>query len=348
MKKVRVALLGCGNIANKHSIAARTIPEMEIVGLCDIRKEAFGELHAKGLSHLKKLPPTFTDAPAMYAKTKPDAVIICTPHTLHYDQCVTALDHDLHILVEKPMVTRLSDALDLEKRVERSGKVLSVGFNTPCTIEFQKLRDIVRSETYGKLRTVSMYLSQPWYQHTAGTWRQDPKLSGGGQLYDSGAHPLNSLTWTVESDIAEVHAFVDRLDRKVDINGTLNIRFANGVLASVAINGESPEGCFASFMFERGKVDIDPWMARWMKIEEWTGGYTARTIKYPEMPYKDSAPTPNFIDTILGRATPGTTARNGVIHSQLMDAIYDSARTGLPAKPPVAKPRVAAKRKRAA
>ena len=67
------------------------------------------------------------------------------------------------------------------------------------------------------------------------TVKLDPALSGGGMLYDSGAHVMNSLVWIVESDVAEVHAYVDNLDTRVDINGTINVRFANGVIAAIAI-----------------------------------------------------------------------------------------------------------------
>lgn len=333
-KPIRVAMLGCGGIAPKHVRGGRQRGGVEFVGLCDTSADALDRFEQSLFSGDDgPVPPRFTDPAKMYAKTTPDAVVISTPHTLHYAQCVQALDAGYHVLIEKPMVTDLADAVALEKCVEASGKVFTIAYNTPCTVEFHKLREIVRSGEFGKLKVVNVYLSQPWYQFTTGSWRQDPELSGGGQLYDSGAHALNSMVWTVESDIAEVHAYIDCLDAPVDINGTLNVKFANGVIAAVAINGESPSGAHASFMFERGRVDIDPWSGTWIQIHAWTSGLGAEQVKYPQMTAQDTTPMGNFIDAIHGVDEARTTVRHGVYHSQLMDAVYESARTGQPAKP---------------
>ena len=72
---------------------------------------------------------------------------------------------------------------------------------------FYYTREIIRSGEFGKLELVIGYITQGWKGGTTGTWRQDPKLSGGGQAYDSGAHLLNSLCWAVESKVAEVYAY---------------------------------------------------------------------------------------------------------------------------------------------
>ena len=56
-------------------------------------------------------------------------------------------------------------------------------------------------------------------------------------------------------------------------------------------------------------------------------------VKYPVIPGTAQSPNDNFIDAILGRAAPRTSAQNGIVHTELMDAIYESARTGRPASP---------------
>src|SRR5207247_8908966 len=124
--------------------------------------------------------------------------------------------------------------------VKQKGKVFGIGYNTPCTPEFKYLRNLVRSKELGRLETVTGWLAQNWRQGTRGSWRQDPALSGGGQMYDSGAHLFNSLVWTVEQPISEVFAFVDNMDTPVDINGTVNIRFADGTLAVICVVGNCP------------------------------------------------------------------------------------------------------------
>jgi len=333
-EKVRLALIGCGGIMNKHAGQSKDIPEVEIVGLCDTVEANIDRLIERSLGHMDAAPPKFDDPVQLLDTTKPDAVVIATPHTLHYNHAKLALDAGCHILMEKPMVTELADAIDLKKRVADSGKVFCIAYNTPCTAELYTLRDYIRTGEFGQLKVVSMYLSQNWYQGTKGKWRQVKSLSGGGQMYDSGAHIINSLCWTVEADVEEVYAHVDNLDSEVDINGTATIKFANGVLASLAVTGEGPNGSHGTWIFEKARIDLDPWSAGHMQIHTLpSAGIPAAQSKYPQMRGEDGQPLSNFINAILGKEEPRTSPRNGVVQSQLMDAVYRSAQTGKPAKP---------------
>ena len=190
-----------------------------------------------------------------------------TPHTLHFEHGMQALEAGCHVLMEKPMVTDSGQAHQLAAAVKKTGKIFTIGYNTPCTPEFNYLRDLVRTKELGKLETVTGWLAQNWKQGTTGSWRQDPALSGGGQMYDSGAHLFNSLVWTVEQPISEVFAFVDNLDTPVDINGTVNIRFADGTLATITIVGNCPsDGAGMYLTFENGRVEVDGWGGGWIKV----------------------------------------------------------------------------------
>jgi predicted dehydrogenase len=329
--KVRIAFLGCGGMMGAHATRLKNHPDVDIVGLCDVTEEVVKNFAARHLAGTAQQPRFFTDAGEMYAALKPDAVLISTPHTQHYGQAVQALAAGCHIFMEKPMVTSLEQAYALADEVKKSGKIFVVGYNTPCSGEFIYLRELIRSKTLGKLELVTGFISQDWLRATAGSWRQDPALSGGGQAYDSGAHLFNSLCWSVESDVAEVFAYVDHHGARVDINSVSSIKFANGVLANITISGNCPGGgSFMAFIFDGGRVEIDGWGAGWLNV--WKGD---QKVKYPLITPDMGAPSPdhNFIDAILGRAEPRTSAANGIIQSQVMDAIYESQRTGQPARP---------------
>ena len=329
MAKTRVAFLGCGGIAGKHVRSLKGRDDVEMVAGCDVDTEIVEKFFARHLDDGASAPPAFADAAAMYAKTKPDAVVICTPHTLHYEQAVQALDAGCHVLLEKPMVTSAEHAYAIQEKVEQADKVFVVAYNTPCTPEFQYLREQIRAGAFGRLELVNGHLSQDWRRLTTGQWRQDPALSGGGQAYDSGAHLLNSLCWSVEANIESVHAFVDNMDCDVDINSSINIRFTNGVFASIVVSGNCPAGSGRmTFVFDGGRVDIDGWGGSWIEIYD---GH--ERVKYPSVTGEPLSPAGNFLDAILGRDEPRTSAENGIIHSELMDAIYESAKTGQPAQP---------------
>ncbi len=333
MSKVKVAFLGCGGFMGAHASRLREHPDVQLVAMCDVTAEQVEAFIARALPQVTPKPAVFTAAAKMYQEAKPDAVFIATPHTMHYQHGVQALDAGCHVYMEKPMVTDLGDAYKLADKVKSSGKIFVIGYNSPCSPEFTYLRNAIRSGELGKLELVTAVLSQGWMKATIGKWRQDPALSGGGQAYDSGAHLLNSVCWSVESDVAEVFAFVDNHGTKVDINSAFVIKFTNGVMASIAVGGNCPAPVGsgnASFIFDNGRVDIDAWGGSWIKV--WKGN---QEVKYPPIDPKSGHPSPthNFIDAILGRCEPRTSPRNGIIQSQLMDAIYESARTGQPARP---------------
>lgn len=330
-QKVRFVLLGCGGMMGGHAQRLISHPEAEVVGLCDVSLERVQEFAGRNCAAAAQAPKFYTDAAAMYSEQQPDAVLISTPHTLHFAQGMQALEAGCHIYMEKPMVTSLEHAYRLADKVQETGKVFVIGYNTPCSPEFFYLRQMIRNKTLGNLELVSGYLSQGWMKAVAGSWRQDPSLSGGGQAYDSGAHIYNSLCWSVESDIAEVFAFVDNHGTPVDINSVTSIRFTSGTLANITIGGNCPGGgSFLAFIFDNGRVEIDGWGAGWMNV--WQGG---EKLKYPPITPDMGAPSPlhNFIDAIQGRAEPRTSPRNGIIQSQLMDAIYESQQTGQVARP---------------
>lgn len=325
MAKVRVGLVGCGGMAGAHARRLKGNPDVKIVALCDVSEEIGQRFIGHHLSDVKEAPKIFTDPAVMYKKARLDAVVIASPHTLHFEHGMQALKAQCHVLMEKPMVTDSQQARALAEAAAQSGKIFTIGYNTPCTPEFRYLRDLIRAKELGRLELVTGWLAQNWKRGTRGSWRQDPALSGGGQMYDSGAHLFNSLVWSVEQPVSEVHAFVDHQDTPVDINGTVNIRFADGTLATIVIAGNCPnDGAGMVFLFDGGRVEIDGWGGSWIRV--FKGGVGA--VKYPPIPYPPQSPDDNFIDAILGRAEPLTSPLNGVRQSELMDAIYASARTG--------------------
>ena len=332
MSKIRLGIIGCGGNSSGHARRMNENPDVQIVGTCDVNTDIANSYIDRNLPELDPRPAAFDNIPAMLDETAPDAVVISTPHTLHFEHGMQALNAGCHVLVEKPMVTAAQDAYTLAEKVKETGKVFTIGYNTPCSANFYYIRECVRNQTLGKLELVTGYITQNWLHATKGAWRQVPELSGGGQAYDSGAHLFNSLCWSVESNIAEVHSFIDNHGAAVDINSSTNIRFEDGVFAAIVISGNcpSPGGTHMALIFENGRIEVDGWGGGWIRVYE-----GAAELDPPPITDEMSAASPddNFIDAILGRAEPRTSPMNGIIQSELMDAIYESGRTGLPTRP---------------
>ena len=103
----------------------------------------------RNLSDVETKPAIFTDTAKMYAEAKPDAVTIVTPHTMHFEHGMQAIEAGLHVFMEKPMVTDSGDAHKLKEAVEKSGKVLVVGYNTSCT---PRAAMVARSDSREQIR----------------------------------------------------------------------------------------------------------------------------------------------------------------------------------------------------
>jgi len=322
VENIRVGILGCGGMAGGHAKMCSGMSGVDLVALCDVSEDI-----VSGFIDRNQLMKTsiYTDAAKMYAAEKLDAVIIVTPHTMHYEHGIQALDADCHVFMEKPMVTSTEQAYQIKKKVDETGKVFVIGYNTPCTPQFAYIRDSIRNGDFGKLELVSGFLSQDWLSATKGTWRQKPELSGGGQAYDSGAHLLNSLVWSVESSPSEVVAFIDNHGSPVDINSVINIRFQNQVLASITVSGNSPCcGTFMVFLFDQGRIEVDGWGGTWIRVY----GKDGQLVENLELQGEKQLPFQNFIDAILGKAEARTSPTNGIHQSELMDAVYESAQSG--------------------
>lgn len=323
---IRLGILGTGGIVKKHILHLEGRPDAEIVALCDVNPEAMAAV--KNAYFADRPVGQYTDPQPMYAKEKLDAVIIATPHTLHYAHVLQAMEAGCHVFVEKPMTTSTQQARDLAEQAKRLNKIVAVGYNTSSKKAFQYLREQIRKETFGPLEMVAGYITQNWLKGTAGKWRQNPALSGGGQAYDSGAHILNSLLWSVESTPETVFALIDYKDAPVDINSVMSIRFANGVLANITISGNcAKSGRHMVFVFENGNVEIDGWSGDWIRVH--CEGFPEE----PELDMPEVNPINNFVDALQGKAEVAAGIRHGINHSLLMDGIYASARTGMPVNP---------------
>ena len=83
------------------------------------------------------------------------------------------------------------------------------------------------------------YLRERWKLGTVGQWRQDPEISGGGFLFDTGSHMVNTVVDLINEDVVQVTALMDNCGTRVDINSTVSGRFRNEVMFSLAAAGDS-------------------------------------------------------------------------------------------------------------
>jgi predicted dehydrogenase len=318
---IHLAIVGCGKMASWHAEELSKLPDVKVIALVDpipartaeIRKQFFQKAHE------------FTSMESMLAdkRVKLDAVNIVTPHTLHFAQAKAALERGLHVLVEKPMVTNSQDARDLWRIVRATGKVLAIAYQAPYTEEFAYLAHLRDSGSLGKVQLISGWVSQNWLKGTANTWRQDPAFSGGGQMFDTGAHLFNAIMWIMNNPVVEAGCFYDKCDAPVDINGVAIAKFQNGALGNIAIGGNCPTfHTEIAIQTDRFLILTDQYGKK-LEFLSADGKQVERPVKHEG--HGPTTPHRNFVNAILDREPVRAGVRYGVLLTALMDALYESA-----------------------
>jgi predicted dehydrogenase len=323
-KKIRVAFIGCGGNARGHGRRIAAQPDAEIVGLNDTSKEAISRFRED--ANVSPEVPDFADHKDMLAAVKPDAVVISTPHTLHFEQIMNSLDADCHVLTEKPMVCTVDHARKVMDKAKETGKRLMIGYQRHFQPAYIYCREVVQSGELGKVNFATAHQCQNWYRGTKGRWRQVLALSGGGQLNDSGSHLLDILLWILEASPKEVFAMMEYYDSEVDILSALTIRFDNGALCNISVVGHAIGRMHEDFTIwmEDGTIFVRDGRIYVEKQGEQMAEVTADEL--PKGGEKDRA----FLDLIQGKAENQVPASNGLRVIQLSEAAWKSADTSQP------------------
>jgi predicted dehydrogenase len=141
---LKVAIVGCGKIADDHASQIRRIPGCEIVGVCD---REF--LMAKQLAERFRVKRFFTDLAALFDQCHPDVVHITTPPQSHFELAKQCLQQGCHAYVEKPFTVHTKEAEDLIRLAERRDLRITVGHDDQFRHAARRMRDLVRGGYLG-------------------------------------------------------------------------------------------------------------------------------------------------------------------------------------------------------
>jgi predicted dehydrogenase len=144
VRKTRVAIIGCGMIADQHADQLRYLPDCELVAACDP-----DELMARQLADRFHVSRVFTDAREMLCADGIDAVHITTPAQFHYPLAKLCLEAGCHIYVEKPFTLDSAEADDLLCLAEVADRRITVGHNLQFSPEALRLRKLVHEDFLG-------------------------------------------------------------------------------------------------------------------------------------------------------------------------------------------------------
>ena len=244
--KTSVAVIGLGLMARYHleqMLAQTSTTAIPVV--CEPSQEAYAAASELFLQTGYEPPPNQPDLMKLLAEynCRLDAALIITPHALHHDQATACLEAGLDVLLEKPMVMNATEAHSLIETRDRTGRLLVVAFPGSLSPQIRTAVKLARSGELGILQSISATVWQNWGQLATGTWRQQPELSGGGFLFDTGAHLLNTVVDLAGEDFVEVVAWLTARGRRVETMGVVIGQLASGALVTLHGSGETIPSC---------------------------------------------------------------------------------------------------------
>lgn len=325
---ISLGVIGIGGLGYLQTEAYSEMEDVTIVAGADIAQEA------RDLFQREFQRPVYSEYEAMLQQhgDELDAVTIVTPHTLHYDQAMACLQRDLHVLVEKPMVTEVNQARELIETADERGLVLQVGYQRRFDPVFQEIRRHLENGDIGTLHTVNCFIGQDWILNNQGTWRIDPALSGGGQLYDTGSHLIDALLWVTDAEPLSVTASVEYAEPGVDVNSTFTLRLRrddNPIVASVCVSGDgvevTPKEGYVFFGTE-GRLKYDDGV---IEVERRDGTtYQTEIEGGSEFKALNRRKLQNFASSIEGAVEPAVPGTVGLNVTAVTEAVYRAAETG--------------------
>jgi predicted dehydrogenase len=339
----RVAVVGCGWWSTfAHLPALTRNPDAEVVALADPnlanRAAAAAEFG---------VPRQFDDIEELLVEVEVDAVVVAVPHNQHYRCAKIALEHGVHVLLEKPMVIDVGEARELVTLSRRKQLELIVGYPWNYNAQTLQLREAIAAGRLGKLEHVACTfasVARDLYRGNTESLREalgytlnapgsstysDPAIAGGGQSQTQLTHAVALLQLLTGLEAETVAGFTEMFELRVDLADAAAVRYPSGALGSVNSVGSVLPGHDELLEYrifgQEGHLQFD--VLR--------GTASIHTTAREDLPhleldlvYPHWAPSDNLVELAQGRGANGSPPEIGFAAVAFVDALRRSAAAG--------------------
>jgi UDP-N-acetylglucosamine 3-dehydrogenase len=236
MKKLKVAVIGCGSIAKyRHLPEYKMNQHVELVAVCDNNEaraqETAAEYGAKAYISYEEL----------LKNANVDIVSVCAPNYLHEPITIAALNAGAHVLCEKPMATSLVEAKRMINAAKENGKKLMIAHNQRFVASHKKARKFIESGELGKIYSFRTAFGhggpEGWSIDGKDSWFFQKDKAFVGAMGDLGVHKTDLLRYILGEEFIEVGAFVEKSAKNfsnVDDNAVCVLKTESGTVGTLA------------------------------------------------------------------------------------------------------------------
>lgn len=244
MEKVKIGIIGIGNMGTSHAktITEGKVSELELVAVAD-RQEGRRQWCKE---HLPETIQIFEEGSDLIASGLCDAVLVAVPHYQHPELSIEALQHNLHVLCEKPAGVYTKQVREMNEAAAKSDRVFAMMFNQRTNCVYRKMHEMVANGELGEIRRVNWIITD-WYRtqsyYDSGSWRATWDGEGGGVLLNQCPHNLDLIQWICGMP-AKVQAFCHEgkwHDIEVEDDVTAYLEYPNGATGVfITTTGDAP------------------------------------------------------------------------------------------------------------
>lgn len=332
-QKARIGLIGAGWWAtDTHIPALQRHPQAEIVAICDANPTRL-----QAAADKYEIKQTYTDFNTLLDNTQLDGVVIASSNASHFVAAQAALEHDLPVMLEKPMTLYAAEAKALVEMAAARKCELIVGYPFNYTAYALRARQVIQAGELGGIQFINLIYSShmtPLFQtnhfgnyqfrvHAPDQYTRPDQIGGGhGQVQVT--HAAGLLFQITGLQARQVSARMVNHGLPVDVVDAMTVEFANGALGTVGGSGNFRGLTFTlQICCEEGWIDLDGRAGT---------AVIHRTVGEPETVRDHERDEPlsyvtahNLVDVITGNAKNGSTAEVGWRAVELLDAAYRSA-----------------------
>lgn len=320
MAKLKVGIIGAGYIAGVHASILSSDPRTQLAMVHDAVTENALALASRYNAKVAHSPAEVIDSI--------DVLYITTPNTQHVSLAVASLKAGKHVFCEKPMATNRADALSVVECAEGSRGIFQVGHNRRFAPVYATLKQMLAETHVPHSAHVKMNrgeLLKP-------VWTGDASVTG-GFLYETPIHMFDMMRFLF-GDVATLHAAGSKHEYAETDDFSILLKFVNGFHATVATASD------ASWLFPFERVEVFCHHATLVTREmesitvsdDLAGHFSERSMQQLPRDEKWGYVQENkaFIDSILNNTKPAVTALDGLRSVELVEAVYESVRSGTP------------------
>lgn len=346
MEKVRIGIVGAGSISHFHMVGYRANSDMaEVTAVCDLN-----EARARAFAEQYQIPHIYTSHEKMLQEAPIDAVSVTTWNNCHAPVAIAALNAGKDVLCEKPLALNARQAMEMEKAAQTNGRLLMVGFVRRFAQNTEALKAAIDAGDLGEIYFSRVNLVRRW--GNPGGWFSDKKRSGGGALIDLGVHIIDLARFLAgrPRPISVYAAVFRQLGMKPDIKGvekymtadydercdvedaaTALIRYDNGMVTYVNVTWveNAEDSNLMQFSGSQGGAQLEPVLEIYQDRNHYL------TTSRPQLSYQGIEmndifikETRHFLTCVRDHTPCMCPAEDGVWLMKILDAIYESARTG--------------------